>query len=139
MTGLTYWPGEGFIGHESGKLTASMAMASLSRHLADSRKPFATPDEVKFAEACIEQITAAARVSFTAKSEAPMEDVTPKQRRGFACMSPERRREIAARGGASVAAANRSFAKDRDLAARAGADGGRSSRGGARRAAGGAG
>ncbi|WP_354298071.1 KGG domain-containing protein [Phenylobacterium koreense] len=62
-----------------------------------------------------------------------------KQRRGFACMTPERRREIARKGGGSVPPEKRSFAKDRDLAARAGADGGRSSRGGGRRAAGGAG
>jgi general stress protein YciG len=56
-----------------------------------------------------------------------------KSRRGFAAMSPELRREIARKGGASVAAANRSFSKDRDLAASAGCKGGRNSRGGARR------
>lgn len=137
MTGLIYWPGDGFIGHASGNLTASMAMGSLSRHLADSRKPFATPEEVKYAEACIEQITAAARVSFTAKPEAPMEDATPKQRRGFAAMDPAKRREIARKGGASVAPENRTYAKNRELAASAGKKGGEVSRG-ARRAAGGA-
>lgn len=48
----------------------------------------------------------------------------PRQRRGFALLSPERRREIAARGGAAVAPANRSFARDRTLAATAGRKGG---------------
>lgn len=57
----------------------------------------------------------------------------PKSRRGFAAMDPERRREIARKGGAAVPAALRSFAKDRDLASRAGTAGGRTSRGGARR------
>jgi general stress protein YciG len=47
-----------------------------------------------------------------------------KLRRGFACMSPERRREIARKGGASVAPANRSFSRDPKLAAEAGAKGG---------------
>lgn len=61
-----------------------------------------------------------------------MSENTPKQRRGFACMTPERVREIAAKGGAAVPADKRSFAKDPGLAARAGADGGRSSRGGGR-------
>ena len=57
----------------------------------------------------------------------------PKQRRGFAAMDPERRREIARKGGAAVAPANRSFAKDKDLAARAGQKGGEASRGGGRK------
>jgi general stress protein YciG len=48
----------------------------------------------------------------------------PKAKRGFAAMSPERRREIAARGGASVPAEKRSFSKSRDLAASAGRTGG---------------
>lgn len=52
--------------------------------------------------------------------------------RGFAAMDPERRREVARKGGASVPAAKRSFSKDRDLAATAGAKGGSSSRGGGR-------
>lgn len=47
-----------------------------------------------------------------------------KSRRGFASMSPERRREIASKGGKSVAPENRSFSKDRSLAARAGRKGG---------------
>lgn len=50
--------------------------------------------------------------------------------RGFAAMSPERRREIARKGGASVPADKRSFSKDRDLAASAGKKGGSSSHGG---------
>ena len=51
-------------------------------------------------------------------------------RRGFAAMDPERRREIARRGGASVPSEKRSFAQDRDLAANAGRKGGAASRGG---------
>jgi general stress protein YciG len=58
-----------------------------------------------------------------------------KQRRGFACMSPEQRREIARKGGASVDPSKRSFAKDRDLAASAGRKGGEASRGGGRKPA----
>lgn len=54
-------------------------------------------------------------------------------RRGFAAMNPERRREIARKGGASVPGEKRSFAKDRDLAASAGRKGGEASRGGGRR------
>lgn len=57
----------------------------------------------------------------------------PKARRGFACMDPERRREIARRGGAAVPADKRSFAADRDLASVAGAKGGAASRGGGRK------
>jgi general stress protein YciG len=47
-----------------------------------------------------------------------------KSRRGFASMSPERRREIAALGGKSIPAEKRTFSKDRDLAKRAGRAGG---------------
>jgi general stress protein YciG len=47
-------------------------------------------------------------------------------------MDPERRREIARRGGASVPSEKRSFAQDRDLAASAGRKGGSVSRGGGR-------
>lgn len=54
-------------------------------------------------------------------------------RRGFAAMDPERRREIARRGGASVPKEKRSFAMNRDLAANAGRKGGSASRGGGRR------
>jgi general stress protein YciG len=51
----------------------------------------------------------------------------PKAKRGFAAFSPERRREIAARGGASVPPGKRSFSQNRELAARAGRIGGASS------------
>ena len=53
----------------------------------------------------------------------------PRARRGFAAMTPERRREIARMGGASVPGEKRSFAKDRDLAASAGRKGGEASGG----------
>ncbi len=46
-------------------------------------------------------------------------------RRGFASQSPERRREIAAAGSRAVPADQRSFSKDRHLAAEAGRAGGR--------------
>jgi general stress protein YciG len=51
-----------------------------------------------------------------------------RSRRGFASMSPERRREIAARGGAAVKPENRSFSRNRALAAEAGSVGGTTSR-----------
>jgi uncharacterized protein len=51
---------------------------------------------------------------------------------GFAALSPERRREIARLGGMSVPPDRRSFSRDPDLAARAGAAGGAKSRGGGR-------
>ena len=44
--------------------------------------------------------------------------------RGFAAMTPERRREIARKGGSSVPAAKRSFSANRDLAEAAGRKGG---------------
>lgn len=47
-----------------------------------------------------------------------------KLRRGFACMDPERRREIASKGGKSVPAEKRSYSQDRELAAAAGRKGG---------------
>lgn len=55
-----------------------------------------------------------------------MTDTTiPKPRlMGFAAMSAEKRLEIARRGGAAVKPENRSFAKDRSLAAAAGRKGG---------------
>ena len=56
----------------------------------------------------------------------------PKAIRGFAAMSPEKRREIAAKGGAGVPSHLRSFARDRDLAATAGKKGGEASKGGGR-------
>lgn len=48
----------------------------------------------------------------------------PKQRRGFAAMTPEKRREIAKKGGAATPAAKRSFAVNAALAAEAGRKGG---------------
>jgi general stress protein YciG len=65
--------------------------------------------------------------------QSPTDDVHPTSRRGFAAMDPERRREIAKRGGASVPGEKRSFAQNRDLAADAGRKGGAASRGGGRR------
>jgi hypothetical protein len=50
------------------------------------------------------------------------------KKRGFAAMDPERRREIARSGGAAVPSDKRSFAQDRQLAARAGAKGGAASK-----------
>lgn len=47
-----------------------------------------------------------------------------KKLRGFAAMSPERRREIAAKGGRSVEPQERSFSRVPGLAARAGRIGG---------------
>lgn len=64
---------------------------------------------------------------------AKIDPVTGKKPRGFASMSPEKRREIARRGGAAVAPANRSFSKNPDLAASAGRAGGLVSKGGGRR------
>ena len=52
-----------------------------------------------------------------------MED-KPKRLRGFAAMSPEKRKEIASRGGTSVPKEKRSFSQSRDLASRAGRHGG---------------
>jgi general stress protein YciG len=49
-----------------------------------------------------------------------------KSRRGFAAMSPERRREISAMGGRAVDPAKRSFSQNNDLARRAGRKGGQS-------------
>lgn len=47
-----------------------------------------------------------------------------KSKRGFASMSPERRREIASKAAASVPANKRSFSRNADLASSAGAKGG---------------
>lgn len=49
-------------------------------------------------------------------------------KRGFAGMDPERRREIARKGGASVPSEKRAFSKSQDLAASAGRKGGSSPR-----------
>lgn len=48
--------------------------------------------------------------------------------RGFASMSPERQREIAARGGAAVKPENRSFSTNSALASEAGRKGGSTSK-----------
>lgn len=48
----------------------------------------------------------------------------PKSKRGFASMTPERRRELAAKGGAALKPHQRTFSKNRDLASRAGTIGG---------------
>ncbi|MHB8530428.1 MAG: stress-induced protein [Caulobacteraceae bacterium] len=61
------------------------------------------------------------------------QDEPRRSRRGFAAMDPERRRQIASRGGASVPSEKRSFAQNRNLAADAGRKGGAASRGGGRR------
>ncbi len=61
---------------------------------------------------------------------------TPRQgtsKRGFASMDPQRQREIARKGGASVPSEKRSFSQDRQLAAKAGRKGGESSHGSRRR------
>ena len=50
----------------------------------------------------------------------------PKKKLGFAAMSPEKHRQIASRGGASVSPENRSFSKDPALASTAGRKGGAS-------------
>jgi general stress protein YciG len=49
---------------------------------------------------------------------------TPPPLRGFAAMNPERRREIARKGGESVPKEKRSFSRNPDLAAEAGRKGG---------------
>lgn len=51
-------------------------------------------------------------------------DEKPKSKRGFASMDPDKRREIAAKGGASVPNEKRSFAANRALAVLAGQKGG---------------
>ena len=50
--------------------------------------------------------------------------------RGFASMDDEKQRDIARKGGQSVAPEDRSFFKDHELAAEAGRKGGEHSRGG---------
>lgn len=52
----------------------------------------------------------------------------PKSRRGFSAMSPEKRREISAKGGAATPPEKRSFSTDKSLAQSAGAKGGAASR-----------
>ena len=60
------------------------------------------------------------------------ETTKPKSTRGFASMDAARQREIASKGGQSVAAEKRSFSQNRDLAAQAGRKGGQASHGGGR-------
>lgn len=55
-----------------------------------------------------------------------------KHLRGFASMTPERRREIAAKGGASVPSEKRAFSVSRSLASDAGSKGGSVSRKGSK-------
>lgn len=56
----------------------------------------------------------------------------PKKKRGFACLTPEQRRAVAAKGGAAVPKEKRSFSQDRSLAKWAGRKGGEISQGGGR-------
>lgn len=63
------------------------------------------------------------------------ENPCPPRPRGFAAMTKERLKEIAAKGGAAVPAHRRSFAQDRALATSAGAKGGAASHGGGRKPA----
>lgn len=63
----------------------------------------------------------------------PINPETGRAIRGFGAMDPDRRREIARKGGASVPGDKRSYAKDRVLAAMAGSKGGKASSGGGRR------
>lgn len=53
-------------------------------------------------------------------------------KRGFASMDDKKQREIAAKGGSSVPADKRSFAKNPKLASEAGRKGGEASHGGGR-------
>ena len=65
-----------------------------------------------------------------------MEQPPPKRLRGFAAMSPSLRKEIAAKGGASVPAAKRTFSTHKGLAISAGRKGGETSRAAGRKRAG---
>lgn len=59
----------------------------------------------------------------------------PKSKRGFASMSPELRRIIAAKGGAATPPHKRAFSLNPALAVEAGRKGGQMSHGGGRKAA----
>src|SRR5204863_1443415 len=87
-----------------------------------------TPDERPKPDATLEPT----RPPRSSQAMPTVDTGKPRARRGFAAMNPERRREIARKGGASVPGEKRSFAKDRDLAAAAGRKGGEASRGGGR-------
>jgi general stress protein YciG len=54
--------------------------------------------------------------------------VVPSGKRGFASMTPERRREIASKGGKNVPANKRAFSVNKDLAIKAGRKGGAQNR-----------
>lgn len=56
----------------------------------------------------------------------PDTEQTKKSLRGFAVMSPQKRREIAAKGGKSVPGEKRSFTQNPELASNAGRKGGKS-------------
>lgn len=62
-------------------------------------------------------------------AQGPSPQASGVSRRGFASMDPERQREIARKGGASVPGEKRSFSRDRRLAAEAGRKGGEASHG----------
>ncbi len=66
-------------------------------------------------------------------ANAPEEKIPGTSRRGFASMDPERQRELARKGGASVPGDKRSFSQDRALAAKAGRKGGENSHGSRRK------
>jgi len=57
-----------------------------------------------------------------------MEKTSGISRRGFASMTPERRKELASKGGKSVDPANRAFSKNKELARSAGKLGGQVSK-----------
>lgn len=57
-----------------------------------------------------------------------MDETGERPRRGFAALSPERQRQIASMGGRAAAPEKRAFARDRELAARAGSKGGKTIR-----------
>lgn len=61
-----------------------------------------------------------------------MTEAGKKSRRGFAAMDDEKQRDLAARGGRSVPAEKRTFARDPALAAEAGRKGGGHAHGGAK-------
>lgn len=61
-------------------------------------------------------------------SKRPADPNKPKSRRGFASMTPEKLREVSAKGGASVPAEKRMFSVDRTLATDAGREGGKTKR-----------
>jgi general stress protein YciG len=54
--------------------------------------------------------------------------VVPCGKRGFASMTPEKRKEVASKGGKSVKPENRAFSVNRDLAVEAGRKSGQASR-----------